>query len=187
MPVSLTAPFQGIVGSQVLKAFDKVAVRTGLLPDEATQAGFTPLSVTSVVDDHKAYIPGATKITIQITGDQHTGQLLGAQLIGQFGSEVAKRSDVLASAIFNKMTVSAVSDLDLSYSTANRCALGCHQQAASLEQAWRATQSVLTVPFCARENVTCCNIFKRLSRFIKSGFYRPQTNYSSVNQCFIPY
>ncbi|WP_278364477.1 FAD-dependent oxidoreductase, partial [Leuconostoc lactis] len=139
--VGLAIPFQGIVGSQVLKAFDKVAVRTGLLPDEATQAGFTPLSVTSVVDDHKAYIPGATKITIQITGDQHTGQLLGAQLIGQFGSEVAKRSDVLSSAIFNKMTVSAVSDLDLSYSPPIAAPWDAIQQATQAwEQAWRAAQ-----------------------------------------------
>ncbi len=116
-------------------------MRTGLLPDEATQAGFTPLSVTSVVDDHKAYIPGATKITIQITGDQHTGQLLGAQLIGQFGSEVAKRSDVLSSAIFNKMTVSAVSDLDLSYSPPIAAPWDAIQQATQAwEQAWRAAQ-----------------------------------------------
>lgn len=140
--VGFATPFQGIVGSQVLKAFDKVAVRTGLLPDEATQAGFTPLSVTSVVDDHKAYIPGATKITIQITGDQHTGQLLGAQLIGQFGSEIAKRSDVLASAIFNKMTVSAVSDLDLSYSPPIAAPWDAIQQATQAwEQAWRTAQN----------------------------------------------
>lgn len=140
--VGVATPFQGIVGSQVLKAFDKVAVRTGLLPDEATQAGFTPLSVTSVVDDHKAYIPGATKITIQITGDEHTGQLLGAQLIGQFGSEIAKRSDVLASAIFNKMTVSAVSDLDLSYSPPIAAPWDAIQQATQAwEKAWRTAQN----------------------------------------------
>lgn len=139
--VGFVTPFQGIVGSQVLKAFDKVAVRTGLLPDEATQAGFTPLSVTSVVDDHKAYIPGATKITIQITGDQQTGQLLGAQLIGQFGLEIAKRSDVLASAIFNKMTVRAVSDLDLSYSPPIAAPWDAIQQATQAwEQAWRTAQ-----------------------------------------------
>lgn len=140
--VGFATPFQGIVGSQVLKAFDKVAVRTGLLPDEATQVGFTPLSVTSVVDDHKAYIPGATKITIQITGDEHTGQLLGAQLIGQFGSEIAKRSDVLASAIFNKMTVSAVSDLDLSYSPPIAAPWDAIQQATQAwEKAWRTAQN----------------------------------------------
>ncbi|EHN59308.1 FAD-dependent oxidoreductase [Oenococcus kitaharae] len=109
-------PFKGIVGTQVLKAFDLIVARTGLLDREAVEAGFSPLSVTSNVDDHKAYFPGAHKIKIRITGDRRTGQLLGAQLIGHFGSEVAKRNDVFATAIANKLTVSQISDLDLSYS-----------------------------------------------------------------------
>ncbi|MFT8917855.1 MAG: FAD-dependent oxidoreductase [Oenococcus sp.] len=109
-------PFKGIVGTQVLKAFDLIVARTGLLDREAVEAGFSPLSVTSNVDDHKAYFPGAHKIKIRITGDHQTGQLLGAQLIGHFGSEVAKRNDVFATAIANKLTVSQISDLDLSYS-----------------------------------------------------------------------
>jgi hypothetical protein len=41
--------------------------------------------------------------------------LLGVQLVGQLGSEIAKRIDILATAIFNGMTVEALSDLDLSY------------------------------------------------------------------------
>lgn len=131
--VGRATPFRGIVGSQVLKAFDRVAVRTGLLPHEAKQAGFTPLSVTSVVDDHKAYIPGATKIMIRITGDQHTGQLLGAQLVGHFGAEVTKRADVFASAIFNEMTVAEFSDLDLAYSPPIAAPWDAVQQAT---QAW---------------------------------------------------
>ncbi|MDE4418990.1 CoA-disulfide reductase, partial [Lactiplantibacillus plantarum] len=44
------------------------------------------------------------------------GRLLGVQLIGHYGSEVAKRSDIFATAIFNDMTVAEISDLDLSYS-----------------------------------------------------------------------
>jgi hypothetical protein len=50
-----------------------------------------------------------------LTGDRRTGQLLGPQLVGQLGSEIAKRIDTPATAIFNEMTVDAISDLDLSY------------------------------------------------------------------------
>ena len=52
---------------------------------------------------------------MRYTGDRHTGQLLGVQLVGHLGSEIAKRIDIPATAIFNEMTIDAISDLDLSY------------------------------------------------------------------------
>ena len=52
---------------------------------------------------------------MRYTGDAQDGKLLGLQLVGHVGSEVAKRVDIAASAIFNEMTIDAVSDLDLSY------------------------------------------------------------------------
>ena len=52
---------------------------------------------------------------MRYTGDRRTGQLLGVQLVGHLGSEIAKRIDIPATAIFNRMTVDAISDLDLSY------------------------------------------------------------------------
>ncbi|MCT4379746.1 MULTISPECIES: FAD-dependent oxidoreductase [Lactobacillaceae] len=137
--VGISAPFKGVVGSQVIKAFDQVAVRTGLLPTEALKAGYVPFSTTSFVDDHKSYIPGATKIAIRITGDFNTGKLLGAQLIGSFGAEIAKRSDIFSTAIFNQMTVSEISDLDLSYSPPISAPWDAVQQATQAwEKAWHA-------------------------------------------------
>ena len=52
---------------------------------------------------------------MRFTGDRHTGRLLGVQLVGRLRSEIAKRIDIPATAIFNEMTVDAISDLDLSY------------------------------------------------------------------------
>ena len=110
-----TREFAGSLGTQVVKVFDLVAARTGLRDHEATTAGFNPATVTSQADDHKAYYPGSHKIAMRYTGDRHTGLLLGLQLVGHLGSEVAKRIDIAATAIFNQMTVDAISDLDLSY------------------------------------------------------------------------
>ena len=108
--------FAGIIGSQVLRAFDVIVARTGLLPNEATAAGFTTITTTAVVDDHKGYFPGAEKMTIRVTADKGSHKILGAQLVGKYGSEVAKRAAVFATAIYNGMTVEAFSDLDLTYS-----------------------------------------------------------------------
>src|SRR5580704_8505932 len=107
--------FAGSLGTQVVKIFDQAAARTGLRDHEAVAAGFNPVTVEAAADDHKAYYPGSHRITIRVTGDQTTGRLLGLQLFGHKNAEIAKRVDIAATAIFNHMTVDAVSDLDLSY------------------------------------------------------------------------
>ena len=111
------ARFAGSLGTQVVKVFDLVAARTGLREHEARAAGrgWRPATSATSPDDHKAYYPGATPIHIRITGDGDSGLLLGAQLVGHRGAEVAKRVDTYATALFHAMTVEAISDLDLSY------------------------------------------------------------------------
>ena len=89
--------------------------RTGLRDHEAVAAGFDPVTVEFEADDHKAYYPGSHRIRMRYTGDRTTGRLLGVQLFGHRHAEVAKRIDIAATAIFNEMTVDAISDLDLSY------------------------------------------------------------------------
>ena len=107
--------FAGSLGTQVVKIFEQAAARTGLRADEATAAGFDPVTVESQADDHKAYYPGSHRIRMRYTGDRRTGRLLGVQLFGHRHAEVAKRIDIAAAAIFNDMTVEEMSDLDLSY------------------------------------------------------------------------
>jgi NADPH-dependent 2,4-dienoyl-CoA reductase/sulfur reductase-like enzyme len=107
--------FAGSLGTQVVKVFELAVARTGLRDPEATEAGFDPLTVASTQFDHKAYYPGAHQLHIRITGDQISGRLLGAQLVGHHDAEVAKRIDIPAGALFHHMTVDGLSDLDLSY------------------------------------------------------------------------
>ena len=66
-------------------------------------------------DSHKRYYPGATPVSIRITGDTNDGRLLGAQLVGSRGAEISKRVDTYATSLHHRMTVAAMSDLDLSY------------------------------------------------------------------------
>ena len=108
--------YEGSVGTQVVKIFDMVVARTGLRQAETSGAGF-PAAVTtpSIFNDHKAYYPGATEMQFRITGDPISGKLLGAQIVGHWKSEVAKRIDIFASALFHGMTVDGLNDLDLSY------------------------------------------------------------------------
>jgi NADPH-dependent 2,4-dienoyl-CoA reductase/sulfur reductase-like enzyme len=108
--------FGGSLGTQVVKVFDAVAARTGLRDQEAVTAGLSSHTVASEADDHKAYYPGAHKIAMRYTGDRTSGRLLGLQLVGRLGTEVSKRVDIAATAIFHAMTIEQMSELDLSYS-----------------------------------------------------------------------
>jgi NADPH-dependent 2,4-dienoyl-CoA reductase/sulfur reductase-like enzyme len=107
--------FTGTLGTQVVKVFDVVVARTGLRDTEAKDARFDPCTVESTNWDHKVYYPGAHEVRIRVTGDRKTGRLLGAQMIGHWQGEVAKRIDVFATALFHDMAIDDLNRLDLSY------------------------------------------------------------------------
>lgn len=107
--------FEGSLGTQVVKVFDIAIARTGLREHEARQAGFQPFTVHSRQFDHKAYYPNAQELFLSITGERETGKLLGAQILGSWPAEVAKRIDVCATALFHGMKIEELNDLDLSY------------------------------------------------------------------------
>ena len=107
--------FAGTLGTQVVKIFDLVVARTGLVDKEALEAGFDPLTVKLETWDHKVYYPGASPFKLSLTGDRKTNRLLGAQMVGSYKAEVSKRIDILATALFNGMTIESLNHLDLSY------------------------------------------------------------------------
>jgi NADPH-dependent 2,4-dienoyl-CoA reductase/sulfur reductase-like enzyme len=59
------------------------------------------------------YYPGASTIRVKVVAERAGGRIVGAQIVGEEGA--AKRIDVLATAIWNRMTVDEVANLDLSY------------------------------------------------------------------------
>jgi NADPH-dependent 2,4-dienoyl-CoA reductase/sulfur reductase-like enzyme len=107
------ATFSGVVGTAVTRLCDLEVARTGLREAEAEQAGLRFVSTLTESTTRAGYFPGTRPITIKIIAEKRSGRLLGAQIVGQEGA--AKRIDVLATAIWNGMTVEEVSGLDLSY------------------------------------------------------------------------
>ncbi len=59
---------------------------------ETAPLDVSPLTRVTVADDHKRYYPGAVPLTISVTGDHASGQLLGAQIVGERSAEISKRS-----------------------------------------------------------------------------------------------
>jgi NADPH-dependent 2,4-dienoyl-CoA reductase/sulfur reductase-like enzyme len=108
--------FRGSLGTQAVKVFDLIAAGTGLRDVQAAKAGFHPLTTSLTTSDRNPYYPSVKEIAMCITGDRNSGRLLGAQLVGHRDSEIAKRIDIIASALYNGMSVANLCDLDLSYS-----------------------------------------------------------------------
>jgi NADPH-dependent 2,4-dienoyl-CoA reductase/sulfur reductase-like enzyme len=131
--------FEGSLGTQVVKVFELAVARTGLRNEEALASGFEALTVESRWHDHKAYYPGARDITVRVTGDRGSGQLLGGQLVGHLDAQVAKRIDIVAGALFQGLSVDALNDLDLSYTPPFGSPWDVVQSAA---QEWSRVQQV---------------------------------------------
>ena len=69
--------------------------------------------MTTEASSRAHYYPGAQPMKIKIVVERGTGRLLGAQIVG--GEGAGKRIDVLATALWNEMTVAEVAGMDLSY------------------------------------------------------------------------
>ena len=107
-----TASFTGVVGTAVVKVFDLEVARTGLGLGEARAAGLAAVATDVVSRSRAKYYPGSSPLHVRLV---HTpdGRLLGGQLAGREGA--AKRIDVLATALYARLTVADLAALDLSY------------------------------------------------------------------------
>lgn len=107
------ATFGGVLGTAITRFQGVEIARTGLTEREACAAGFDFVGVTTEASSRAHYYPGAQPMKIMIVAERGTGRLLGAQIVG--GEGAGKRIDVLATALWNDMTVAEVGGMDLSY------------------------------------------------------------------------
>jgi len=107
------ATFGGVVGTMVVRVFDLAVARTGLTATQARSLGYSVRAPMIRAMDSSHYFPGASSIHVKLVMDEETGRLLGGQIVGRKG--VAKRVDVLATALHHRLTVPDLQRLDLSY------------------------------------------------------------------------
>lgn len=106
------ATFPGVVGTAVVKVFGLAVARTGLTLAEAGAAGLAAAATDVVSRSRAKYYPGAQPLHVRLV-HAPDGRLLGGQMAGREG--VAKRIDVLATALHAGLTVTDLAALDLSY------------------------------------------------------------------------
>lgn len=105
--------FKGVLATGVAELFEMNIARTGLGEVQAKNAGFNVITALHAAFDRTHYHPAHGLMFIKVIADADTKRILGAQAIGK--AEVAKRIDVVATAINFGATVDELFDLDLGY------------------------------------------------------------------------
>lgn len=105
--------FSGIDQTAVFKFFDLTVATTGLSEHQLVEIGadYTKIHVDAPT---RGAFPGGGSMRVLLLFEKGTGLILGGQMIGQ--DVVAKRLDVIATAIYKQMSVFELAELDLSYS-----------------------------------------------------------------------
>ena len=105
--------FEGTLGTGCLKVIHMEAGRTGLSEDEAIAQGIDYKTIFITDKNQTSYYPGQEDISVKLIYDAKTQVLLGGQVVGK--KDAVQRTNVLAAAIYAKMTTKQLGMLDLCY------------------------------------------------------------------------
>jgi NADPH-dependent 2,4-dienoyl-CoA reductase/sulfur reductase-like enzyme/rhodanese-related sulfurtransferase len=105
--------YPGILLTGVCKVLDWEAGCTGLNSVTAEAAGIDYECVVVAGKDRLGYMPGANMLILKLYAEKGTRKVLGVQAVGEGG--VAKRVDVIATAITFGATLDDLSTLDMAY------------------------------------------------------------------------
>lgn len=104
---------RGSIGTGIVRIFGLSIATTGLNERIAKNSELDVSVVHITGKDHASYYPNATDIVLKLVFNKTTGEIYGAQGIGNKG--VDKRIDILATAIKGGLTIFDLPELELSY------------------------------------------------------------------------
>lgn len=105
--------YKGSLGTSVLQVFNLTVAATGNNQRALEMKKIPFQAIHAHRNNHASYYPGATNISLKLVYNPETLEVLGAQAVGQSGTE--KRIDVIATAIKGKIKVTELADLELAY------------------------------------------------------------------------
>ncbi|SFM40322.1 FAD-dependent oxidoreductase [Thermodesulforhabdus norvegica] len=108
----LPTPFPGVACTSICKVFDYTAGRTGLTEKNATDMNYDVESVIWAGPDKPHYM-GAKPLVIKLTASKRYRKIVGVQIVGP--GDVARRIDVVATALSLDATLDKLAYLDLAY------------------------------------------------------------------------
>ena len=105
--------YKGSLGTAIIKIFELTAASTGLNERTLKQLNIAYEKIYLHPNNHAAYYPGASPISIKALYNKENKKILGAQALGVSG--VDKFIDVIATSIKFKATIDDLTELELAY------------------------------------------------------------------------
>ena len=111
-----TAPFEGALGSFVVKLFDRSVAGAGLTLPSALERGYDALSALIVQPDRAHFYPTKESMTLELVFEKGTRRILGIQGFGGAGDAMVGRINAVAAMLKFKPTLEDLSNLEMAYS-----------------------------------------------------------------------
>jgi len=105
--------FKGAYKTAIVKVFDYTLARTGMNPKDLQELKIPFKTVLTIAGATPGYYPNQKDLITEIYYNAETEEILGAELFGEVG--VDKRVDVLSTAIYAKLKITDLAQLDLAY------------------------------------------------------------------------
>jgi NADPH-dependent 2,4-dienoyl-CoA reductase/sulfur reductase-like enzyme/rhodanese-related sulfurtransferase len=136
--------FPGVLGTAIVKVFDHNAGRVGLNEAQAQSAGYETVTALVPSNEHATYYPGSRELLLKLIAEKSTGKILGGEMAGP--GDIAKRIDVLVTAISMEATVDQLANLDLAYAPPFNSAMDPLHNAANVIRNKRSGLGRSTTP-----------------------------------------
>lgn len=108
--------FPGVVGSYVMKAFDRCIAATGISYETAIAEGFDADYSLTAPADRAHFFPGEAIVVYQMVFDRKTRRVLGLQGFGMMNDSISARIDTAAALIAKGGTVEDFMTVEMAYS-----------------------------------------------------------------------
>jgi len=107
--------FKGVVGSFIMKAFERCIAATGITYEAAVAEGFDADYALTAPSDRAHFFPGEAIAVFQLVFDRSTRKVLGMQGFGIMNDSISARIDAAAVMITNGATIEDFRDAEMAY------------------------------------------------------------------------
>ena len=111
----LASTFPGVVGSFIMKCFDRCIGATGLSLETALAEGFDADYALTAPSDRAHFFPGEAIVVYQLVFDRSSRRVLGLQGFGMMNDSISARIDAAAVMIAKQATIDDFSLAEMAY------------------------------------------------------------------------
>jgi NADPH-dependent 2,4-dienoyl-CoA reductase/sulfur reductase-like enzyme/rhodanese-related sulfurtransferase len=112
----LASVFPGVVGSYIMKAFDRCIASTGISYETAVAEGFDADYSLTAPADRAHFFPGEAIVIYQLVFDRTSRRVLGLQGFGMMNDSISARIDTAAALIAKGAVIEDFCTVEMAYS-----------------------------------------------------------------------